>query len=126
MMKTISIVLSSMLLIAHTAQVHAHPGGHGPVSDERALQLATLAAINLSASDMGLGFGQLDNSWAFLPEEAKKIHVRKEDYVIVSLFHEKEDRTLYVLMTTTGDVLDANFSGDFPGLEDPPETDAKE
>lgn len=125
-MKTMAIVLGSMLLMASVAPVHAHPGGHGPVSDEQALRLATLTAINLSASDMGLGFGQLDNSWAFLPEEAKKVHVRKEDYVIVSLFHEKEDRTLYVLMTITGDVLDASFSGDFPALEDPPKTDAKE
>ena len=120
------VIASAMLLMAHAGAALAHPDGHGPISEERALALATLTAINLSASDLGLGFGQLDRSWTNLPETAKKIHKKEADYFIVSLFHEKEERTLYVLMTAEGDVLDANFSGDFPKLQDPPKADTKE
>jgi len=125
-MKLRVITWGLAVLIGVTAGVQAHPGGHGPVSDERALQLASLVASDLSERDAGLGFGKLDATWAELPEDAKKIHIKKESYLIVSLFHEKEDRTLYVLMSTAGEAFDANFSGDFPGLEDPPEVDAEE
>jgi len=125
-MKMLTVAWSLAVLLGVALSAEAHPGGHGPITEERAIQLASLVATDLSERDLGLGFGQLDASWAKIPEDAKTIHVKQWDYIIVSLFHEKEARTLYILMSSGGDVYDANFSGEFPGLKGPAEDDTKE
>ena len=120
-MKALMMALGVALAAGAASGVSAHPGGHGPVTSERALEIASLVAGELSRRDAGLGFGQLDASWTEIEDSAKKIHAKERDYIIVSLANAKEERTLYILMSPGGEVYDANFTGEFPGLDGPPE-----
>jgi hypothetical protein len=124
--KSLTTLLALVLLVGGAGRALAHPGGHGPVSDERALEVASLVAVDLSLRDAGLGFGKLDASWVQIPEDAKEIHVREADYIIVSIRHEEESRSLYVLMSPAGEPFDANLTGDFPALKDTPEAESTE
>jgi len=111
--------VSLLFLALWSAQITAaHPDGHQSISDERAIEIAGTTATELAERDAGLGFGQLDSSWKSLPAEAVKVHVKRSGYYIVSLSNEAQKKTLYVLMSNLGDVYDANFTGDFPGLEE--------
>mgnify|MGYP003580994888 CR=1 FL=1 len=102
--------------LAHIAS--AHPEGHQSITDERAIQIAGTTAAELTERDAGLGFGKLDSSWKNLPAGTVKIHVKRSSYYIVSLANEAKEKTLYVLMSNTGEVNDANFTGEFPGLDE--------
>lgn len=105
-----------LLVVINTPIVFAHPGGHGPI-DETQAQLRALSVTNyLTEEDIGLGFGKLGESWNNLPGDAVRIHTRGEGYYIVSVTNTVEKKTLYILMTVSGDVYDANFSGKFSGL----------
>lgn len=101
----------------HSGVAHAHTGGHGPVDEQQARQIALKVAEQLAERDAGLGFGKLEPSWTGLPIEAVAIHRKGEGYYIVRVEHAGEDRTLFVLMSIAGEVYDANFSGKFQGLE---------
>lgn len=109
----VSIVIMSLV---HGQVALAHGNGHGPVTEEQAIVVATAAVEQLVATDVGLGFGQLDSSWNELPTEAKRIESNGAGYYIVGVEHNGEARTLYFLMSITGDIYDANFTGEFEGL----------
>lgn len=106
-----------LLLAVHAQSVVAHPGGHGPVSEELAVMIATDIAEQFVSQDPGLGFGKLSASWKNLPQEAKRTHIKGNGYYIIALDNRAKGKTLYVLMSIEGEVYDANFSGEFPGLK---------
>ena len=95
----------------------AHSAGHGSVSDEQSVEIATSVVASLTERDAKRGFGKLAPTWAGLPAETKKIHVKRDGYVIVSIRNDSEGKTLYVLMSDGGEVLDANLTGKFSQLE---------
>ena len=95
----------------------AHPGGHGPVDEQHAMTLARDVAGRLTEFDAGLGFGQLKESWKSLPENAAFIQTRGEGYFIIGVTNQKENRTLFLLISATGAIFDANFTGVFEGLQ---------
>lgn len=45
------------------------------------------------------------------------IHKKSSDYFIVSVANTAEAKALYVLISSSGEVYDANFTGEFDGLE---------
>jgi len=112
--------LATMTLAAALSfgQVSAHPGGHGglPITEGAALGIGASVAAYLVETDAGLGFGKLEPTWKGLPDDAVRIHQKGEGYYIVSIHNAGEGRTLYVLMSATGDVYDANFTGKFEGV----------
>ncbi len=108
----------SLLFIIQGSDVFAHPGGHAAtITDEQAIAIGADAAEQLAEYDVGLGFGKLDASWKGLSQDAVQIYVRGEGYVIVSVTNTYEKETLYVLMSVSGTVYDANFTGEFEGLQ---------
>jgi hypothetical protein len=111
-----NLVLIFLLLMAFTQKVHAHAGGHGPVNEQQAIEEASYVVEQFILSDVGLGFGKLDKSWGQLPATAKRVHRKADGYYIISLQNDAEGKMLYILMSLTGSVFDANFSGDFPKL----------
>ncbi|MDH5711042.1 MAG: DUF6488 family protein [Gammaproteobacteria bacterium] len=111
-----NIVLIFLLFVTFVQNANAHPGGHGPVNEQQAIEEASYVVEQFTLDDVGLGFDKLAKSWAQLPEGAKRVHKKTDDYYIISLQNEAEGRTLYILMSLTGSVFDANFSGDFPKL----------
>ena len=116
MMKKI-ILLLSFLVIAHSQSVIAHGGGHGPISEDRAIDVASFTVNQFVHFDAGLGFGKLNKSWNDISTDEKRIHRKGDGYYIVSAANKKDGKTLYILMSIGGEVYDANFNGEFPGLK---------
>lgn len=116
MLKQLSIVIS-LILTLYSANSFSHSGGHDPVSEKEAIFIASNVMIQFVNSDAGLGFGKLNESWKYISEENKRIHVKADGYYIVSFNNKVENKTLYFLLSRTGEVFDANFKGDFPGLK---------
>jgi len=52
-----------------------------------------------------------------LPLSDKRIHKKGDGYYIVGLTNIKEEKSLFILMSISGEVYDANFTGNFPGLK---------
>jgi hypothetical protein len=112
------LLISLFLLVGISVSgATAHPGGHAAINDNQAIALALYVADQLTEFDAGLGFGQLDGSWSNLPEDASTIHVRGAGYYVISVENTYERATLFVLMSESGEVYDANFDGVFEGLE---------
>ncbi|HEY9033784.1 MAG TPA: DUF6488 family protein, partial [Pseudomonadales bacterium] len=84
---------------------------------DEAINIARSVAVRLTESDQGMGFGRLDGSWTQLGANDTAISKSGPGYYIVALKNMAEDRTLYVLMSNTGDVYDANFTGLFDGIQ---------
>lgn len=113
--KLVSVIALLVMLQAQT--VMAHGDGHGPVSPERATAIALDAAKQFSDYDPGLGFGKLAGSWKTLTKETAKIETRGEGYYIASVANKAEGKMLYVLMSASGSIYDANFTGEFPKVK---------
>jgi len=119
MKERVKILLGALLLSLQSTLVFAHGDHEHPVMEpQEAEQAALRVADFFSQRDMGLGFGKLDASWAKLDISAAKVtvHEKKKGYFIVGVTNTGQGKTLFVLLSDSGDVYDANFSGDFPKL----------
>jgi hypothetical protein len=116
MMKKILFLLS-FLVMTQSQSVLAHGGGHGPISETRAIDVATYTVNQFVHFDAGLGFGKLNKNWNNISTDDKRIHRKGDGYYIVSATNKQEGKTLYVLMSIGGEVYDANFTGEFKGLK---------
>ena len=116
MIKKMTLLLT-FLLMTCAQSVFAHSGGHSPVSETRAIEIASFTINQFIHFDAGLGFGKLHKNWNDISAEEKRIHKKGDGYYIVSATNKKEGKTLYVLMSVGGEVYDANFSGEFQGLK---------
>jgi hypothetical protein len=116
MMKNITFLLSLLFMI-YSQSAFAHGGGHGPVSETRAIDIASFTVNQFIHFDAGLGFGKLNKSWKDVSTDEKRIHKKGDGYYIVSTTNKKEGKALYILMSVAGEVYDANFSGEFPRLK---------
>lgn len=106
-----------LLVMLQAQNVMAHADGHGPVSPKMAEAIAVDAVQQFSDSDPGLGFGQLGSNWKAMTIETAKVETKGDGYYIVSVESKAEGKTLYVLMSASGSVYDANFTGKFPKLK---------
>ena len=116
----ISLLFSTALIIAQHVAAHGEHEHQEPrvISESVALIVAQRATTSMSRKDAGLGFGQLQESWSAVPKEDLVIHKKGSGYYVVSVLNKKEEKkTLYVLMSDSGEVYDANFTGEFDGIE---------
>ena len=117
-MSTIRILVSlSLVFLLHSQTVLAHGDGHEPVTEEQALTMATAAVAQLVEADVGLGFGQLKPTWNALPKSATRVQSKGAGYYIVGVEHEKEGRTLFIMISADGGIYGANFTGKFKEVE---------
>lgn len=114
-MKQLSALILSSILFSATA--FGHGGSHGPISAEKAQIVATNVANQFTTSDSGLGFGQLSTSWLNLPAAQSSLHEAGEGYYIIKLNNKEENKSLFVLMDISGEIYDANFTGEFKDLK---------
>lgn len=118
-MKALRPILFSITLVltqyaaAHGDHEHEPPRA---ISEYVALIVAQRATTSMSRKDAGLGFGQLNESWAALPRANMKIHKKGSGYYVVAVLNQNEEKTLYVLMSDNGEVYDANLIGKFDGI----------
>lgn len=114
-LKHIAALIISSVLFSATA--FGHGGSHEPISAEKAQVVATKVANQFTAMDPGLGFGKLPLNWLDLPTEQSSLHTSGKGYYIIKLDNSDEKKSLYVLMSITGEVYDANFTGEFENLK---------
>ncbi|MEX1665273.1 DUF6488 family protein [Zhongshania arctica] len=103
-----SLFVSSNLL--------AHGSGHAPVTEKKALAIATQTVQGFANIDPQLGFGKVPASWANIGNEAATIFQSGDGYYIFKVVNPSDERTLYILMSAEGQVYDANTSGKFEGV----------
>ena len=116
MMKKL-ISLFALLFMLQAQNALAHGGGHGPISQFKAVTIALDAVDQFTTFDSGLGFGKLDSSWKGLSRDTATIVTKGQGYYIVSVANKAEGKTMYVLMSASGDIYDANFTGEFPKVK---------
>lgn len=116
MMKTlVSALLFSAL--CSVAVVKAHEGhAHSSITEPAAIVVGRDYAAQLTQEDAGYDFGMLPASWRSIPVKNAKLHRKGDGFYIVTVTNEAEQKTLHVLITSNGDVSNANFSGEFKGL----------
>jgi hypothetical protein len=114
-LKQLAALIISCVLFSATA--FGHGGSHNPIPPAKALIVATNVANQFTTMDPGLGFGQLSKSWLNLPAAQSSLHKKGKGYYIVKLDNSEEKKSLFVLMAITGEVYDANFSGEFENLK---------
>ena len=111
----LALLSFSQFAFSHGDDDHKHDDHSLNNVDAQNVGLKT--AKLFSEVDPKLGFGKLTDSWAGLSLEATTLHASGDGYYIVAVENSGESKTLYVLMSTAGDVFDANFSGEFPNLK---------
>lgn len=95
----------------------AHEGhDHSFITEPAATTVGKDYSVQLTQKDGGYGFGKLPESWSKVPAKNAKLHRNGEGYYIVSVTNDAEQKTLYVLMTSNGEIYDANFTGEFKDL----------
>jgi hypothetical protein len=121
-MRTCILIIAFMFLFLPHSE--AHWGGHGNVEEvvlkkESVIPTASSHVVELINQRIELkDIGRLDKSWSTVPESDKKITRQGDGYYIVSFKHPKEERTLFLLMSSMGDLYGVNFSGNFEGVEE--------
>jgi len=115
-LKQIAAFIISTVLFSAVAFGHGSHS-HSPISPEKAQVVATNVANQFTSMDAGLGFGQLPLNWLDLPAEQSSLYKSGKGYYIVKLDNSDEEKSLFVLMSITGEVYDANFTGEFKGLK---------
>ena len=116
LLKKWGFVILALSLFASQTFAHGNHK-HRPVDEKEAMQVAKGAAEHLTTKDVGLGFGQLADSWNSLTEAELTVHKKTEDHYIIAVVNPEEKKTLYVLMSNSGEVYDVNFSGEFKGIK---------
>lgn len=99
---------------------HSHGGDNHAHHDAKIMNEAEMIAAASDALPQLVEQGHkidgkaLDASWSDVTSSGK-VHSKGNGYTIVS-FEGENDQTLYVLLSDTGELYDANFTGEFEGL----------
>lgn len=113
--------LASFLLFGALSSIPvamAHEGhDHSFITEPAATVVGKDYSVQLTQKDGGYGFGKLPESWRKVPAKNAKLHRNGDGYYIVTVTNDVEQKTLYVLMTSNGEVYDANFTGEFNDLK---------
>lgn len=104
--------LGLSLLVSSMAFSHSDHGA--PLNDVQAISKATEYVGMIVEKPELMAALKLDSSWKKVTD--KKVHKKSVRYFIVSLHNASQKKTLYVLLSTYGELYDANFSGVFKGL----------
>lgn len=115
MKRCLSILFSLIFWVSHPS--FALDNDHASMSETQAISLGGEVAKRLTLQDAGLGFGKLPDNWLSIPTKDIALHKKGDGYYIVAVENKNNQKTLYVLMSWEGEVYDANFSGDFEGID---------
>ena len=108
-----AIIFSAQLAFAHDGEHH-----YGESINKEEAIIAASEGINAVISQgIEIKGIELDESWGDIPLADKSIVKETDSYYIVSLKNAKQDKTIYVLLSDKGEFYDANYSGEFSGLQ---------
>lgn len=92
----------------------AHEGhDHSYITETASIAAGQDYSIQLIGKEGEFDVGMLPESWRKVPAKNAKLHTNGDGYYIVTVLNEAEQKTLYVLMTSNGDIYGANFTGEF-------------
>jgi hypothetical protein len=117
-MKFKTLIFLYFFLLCYPLISSAHPGGHFNIAQGDVIPIASEHVMAIVKEGIEIpGIGKLDQSWNEVHPKHKKIIKKEIGYYIVSFAHPKEKKILYLLLSSSGDLYDANFSGQFEGLK---------
>lgn len=105
---------------------HGHKHSHGPsktpikqkaLSSKELIKAATKNVKAMVSKKHPIDKAPLNASWTKIPEAQKSIFKKGTGYSIIKLEDKTAKKALFVLMSETGELYDANFTGAFKGLE---------
>lgn len=113
-----SILTLLAILFCLPQLTFAHGGGHGPVlSEKEVMAAATDGVYGLVKEGTEVENTKLDKSWQDVPASDKKLVAKGQGYYIFGFNNQKQNKILYLLVSPSGELYDANFSGKFEGIK---------
>jgi len=111
--KTFSIFLLALHLIVFT-NASAHEGHDHELTREQVISRATAVVSSLIVKEKKVAGEMLDESW----NEATNTATCKEtpEHYLISFGNRAAGKTLYILLSSAGRYLRANFDGNFADL----------
>lgn len=88
-----------------------------PLDDKGAIVAAGQAVKNLRHQGLPVEGLVLEADWEQIGDSEKKLNKKGPGYFIVSINNVSLKKKLYVLLSETGDLYDANYNGQFKGVE---------
>jgi hypothetical protein len=113
-MKYIITILISLML--STSLAFAHGGGHATIKESQVIQYSDKKIAIIVDQQIKIEGKKLDKSWLNIAKSNKKIYKKGEGYYMSSFKNDKNNKTLYILLSVAGELYDANYSGKFEGL----------
>lgn len=119
---SLTFVLSIPLLsYAGPGHDHGHDHGHShgapsKLDDKGLIAAASVGVTAIIQQKIKVEEKLLDGSWATILETAKSVSKKGHGYAIVK-FNKDSEKALYILLSDIGEIYDANYSGEFVGLE---------
>jgi len=110
-MKNIIAALFITLMFS-TSSAFAHDD-HRKISANAAIQIAAKATQQLTFKDFGFKVGKLGENWKDLTKDDFKLYAAEANRYIVSANNKAENKTIYFLMTMSGEVLKVNSEAKF-------------
>lgn len=110
MKKIITALFITLMLSTSSAFAHSD---HGKISPNAAIEIATKVTKQLTFKDLGFKVGKLGDNWKNLTTENFKLHATEANRYVVSANNVSENKTIYFLMTMSGDVLKVNSKAKF-------------
>ena len=86
---------------------------HGKVSAKAAIQIAVKVTQQLTFKDFGFKVGKLSKTWQRLTTNDFKLYAAEANRYIVSANNKSEKKTIYFLMSMSGEVLKVNHEAKF-------------
>ncbi len=95
----------------------AHEGhDHAPVSMKSAIEIGLKAAKRYTKMPSPFDVDKLPLSWTQVGEANANIFENGRGYYVVSIVNPAEAKTIYIKIRLDGDVIGANYTGNFTSL----------
>ncbi len=103
---------------SHGDGTHTHSKQANRIDDTGALIAASKGIAAIIEQKQLVEGSLLDGTWGNTLDADKKISKKGKGYYIVSFDNKASNKMLYVLISDTGEIYDANYSGKFEGLKE--------
>ena len=117
-----TLLAASVPAFTYAGAGHDHGAGghnHAPapkLGDQGVIDAATKAVSAMIDKKIQVEGAQLGEEWRNIPAEDKKIGKKGTGYRIIAFTDKKAAKTLHLLLSDSGQLYDANYTGVFKGL----------
>jgi hypothetical protein len=111
-----NIPTTIIALILSTQLAFAHGGGHAKIEESQVIEYSDKNIASIVRQQIKIEGKKLDKSWLNIAKSNKRIYIKGEGYYISTFKNDKNNKTLYILLSETGELYDANYSGKFEGI----------